>query len=97
MKKATLFLLLGLISLTGCARHYAMKLTNGGVITTATKPKLKDGVYFFRDARGEEHFVPVGRVREVAPISVVEREDKPQPMKSSPPIKKRKWYLLWLA
>jgi hypothetical protein len=96
MKKAALPLLIGLIALTGCAHRYVMKLNNGMEITTASKPKLKEGVYQFKDAKGEEHFVPLTRVREVAPASMAEREDKPQPIKSEPLLKKRKWYLLWL-
>jgi Bacterial protein of unknown function (DUF903) len=96
MKKATLPLLIGLIALTGCARHYVMKLSNGSEITTATKPRLKEGIYHFKDAKGEEHFVPTGRVREIAPASVVDREYKPQPIKA-PSEKHRKWYLLWLG
>ena len=43
MNKSALPLLIGLITLTGCAHHYVMKLTNGAQITTASKPKLKDG------------------------------------------------------
>ena len=96
MKKAALPLLIGLIALTGCAHRYVMKLNNGMEITTASKPKLKEGVYQFKDAKGEEHFVPLTRVRELAPASMAEREDKPQPIKSERPLKKRKWYLLWL-
>jgi len=97
MKKAVLPLLAGLIALTGCAHHYVMKLNNGMEITTASKPKLKEGVYQFKDAKGEEHYVPVTRVREVAPASMAAREDKPQSMKVGPSQKKRKWYLLWLG
>ena len=96
MKKAALPLLIGLIALTGCAHRYVMKLNNGMEITTASKPKLKEGVYQFKDAKGEEHFVPLTRVREVAPASMAEREDKPQPIIAEPPLKKRKWFLLWL-
>jgi hypothetical protein len=97
MKKAALPLLIGLMVLTGCAHHYVIRLSNGAEITTATKPRLKEGVYQFKDAKGEEHFVPVNRVREVAPASIAEMEDKPQPIKAEPSKKKRKWYLLWLA
>ena len=96
MKKAALPLLIGLIALTGCAHHYVMRLKNGTEITTASKPKLKEGIYSFKDAKGEEHFVAAGRVREVAPASVAARENKAKPLKSEPP-KKRKWYFLWLA
>ncbi|MCX6922263.1 MAG: DUF903 domain-containing protein [Verrucomicrobia bacterium] len=73
-----------------------MKLTNGGEITTASKPKLKDGIYRFKDAKGEEHLVPAASVRELAPASVAARESKPRPMKMEQD-KKRKWYFLWLA
>jgi hypothetical protein len=96
MKKVFMPLLIGLMALTGCAHHYVMKLSNGSQITTATKPKLKDGSYYFKDAKGEEHYVPEARVREIAPASMAEREDKPQPVKGGPE-KKRKWYLLWLG
>ena len=96
MKKSAFPLLIALIALTGCAHHYVLKLTNGAQITTASKPKLKEGIYQFKDARGEEHFVPAARVREVAPASVAERENKPRPMKVEQQ-KKRKWYLLWLG
>ena len=53
-------------------------------------------MYYFKDAKGEEHSVAAGRVREIAPASVAAKENKPQPLKSEP-TKKRKWYLLWLA
>ena len=77
MKKAALPLFIGLIALTGCAHHYVMKLNNGAEITTASKPKLKEGIYYFKDAKGEEHFVAAGRVREIAPASVAERRTRP--------------------
>jgi hypothetical protein len=96
MNKAALPLLIGLIAVTGCAHHYVMKLNTGAQITTASKPKLKEGIYYFKDAKGEEHAVAATRVREIAPASVAQQEDKAKPMKSGPQ-KKRKWYLLWLA
>jgi len=96
MKKAALLVLIALIALTGCAHHYVMRLTNGGEITTASKPKLKDGIYYFKDAKGEEHVVAAARVREIAPASVAAKEDKAQPVKLKLE-KKRKWYFLWLA
>ena len=96
MKKAVLPLFIGLIALVGCAHHYVMRLNNGTEVVTASKPKLKDGIYSFKDAKGAEHFVASGRVREVAPASVAEKENKTKPLKSEPP-KKRKWYFLWLA
>jgi hypothetical protein len=96
MNKGTLPLLFGMIVLTGCAHHYVMNLNGGAQITTASKPKLKEGIYYFKDAKGEEHAVAAARVREIAPASVAERENKPKPFKAEPS-KKRKWYLLWLA
>ena len=96
MNKAALLLLIGLIALTGCAHHYVMKLTGGAQITTASKPKLKEGIYYYNDAKGEEHAVAASRVREIAPASVAQQENKSRPIKSEP-TKKRKWYLLWLA
>ena len=97
MKPATLLLCLGLLASSGCAHHYVMKLNNGMEITTATKPKLKDGIYHFKDAKGEEHMVPESRVRELAPASVADRESKAPPLKAEPQQKKRHWYLLWLG
>jgi hypothetical protein len=96
MKNPALSLLIGLIALTGCAHHYVLKLTNGAEVTTATKPKLKDGVYHFKDAQGEDHLVPATRVRELEPASLAERENKPPSLKAAP-VKKKKWYLLWLG
>jgi hypothetical protein len=96
MKKTWLPLLIGLIALTGCAHHYVMQLNNGAQVTTASKPKLKEGVYYFKDAKGEQHAVAAARVRQVAPASVAERESKPPPLKGESQ-KKRKWYLLWLG
>jgi hypothetical protein len=96
MQKAALPLLIALIALTGCAHHYVMTLTSGAEITTASKPKLKDGVYHFKDAKGEEHFLPATRVREIAPASIAEKERETKPLRSQPE-KKRHWYLLWLG
>jgi len=84
MKKVFLPVLVSLIALTGCAHHYVMRLTNSSEITTTSKPRLKDGSYYFKDAKGEEHFVPAARVREIAPASMAERDNKPQPVKKKP-------------
>ncbi len=96
MKHAALPLLIGLIALTGCANRYVVTLNNGGQITTSGKPKLKDGAYYFKDSKGEEQVMPAFTVRELAPASMAEREDKHQPAQFKPE-KKRKWYFLWLA
>ena len=96
MKKATLPLIIAMVVLTGCMSHYVMRLNNNCVITTATKPQLKDGVYYFKDAKGEEQAVAEFRVREIAPARMAAREDKPQPVQMHQR-KKHKWYFLWLA
>ena len=95
MNKFSWPLILSLILLAGCARHYVLKLSNGSEITTASKPKLKEGIYYYKDAKGEQHAMAAGRVLEMAPASMAERDSKPQPVKGPP--KKRKWYYLWLA
>ncbi len=96
MKTPVLLSTIALIALTGCATPYVLKLTNGSEITTPARPRLKDGVYYFKDAKGQEHSVLAARVREVAPASVAEAENKSQPVKVKSD-KKRKWYLLWLG
>ena len=80
-----------LIFLCGCASHYVVKLSNGVQITTASKPKLKDGAYHFKDAQGKERMVPAGRVQEIEPASMAEEEAKENQFKPQPP-KKTHWY-----
>ena len=97
MKKLALPLLVGLLVVSGCASHYVITLANGTEITTANKPQREGGAYRFKDAKGEEHLVAVGRVREIAPASMANAEKKPKRPQSVPLPHKRKWYLLWLA
>ena len=70
MKNIVVLALLGSLVFTGCARHYNLTLTNGNVITTASKPRLENGSYHFKDASGQVVFVPSFRVREIAPASM---------------------------
>jgi hypothetical protein len=77
MKKLVLALLVGMLALTGCARHYVMKLSNGTRVTTASKPKFKDGAYYYKNALGQEQTVPAGRVSEIEPASMAEKEKSP--------------------
>ena len=97
MNKPALALLVCLLALSGCARHYVIRLNNGQQITTASKPKLKGSAYYFKDARGKEHVVPQGRVQAVEPASMARQEQMPVAPKQSPPAKPKHWYLLWLA
>ena len=94
MKELALPLLIGLLALSGCASHYVIKLNSGARITTTNKPQLKGSVYTFKDAKGEQHFIAVGRVREIEPASMAAQEDKPKRVKVK---HKHKWYFLWLT
>jgi hypothetical protein len=92
-------LLIGALTLSGCASNYVMKLNNGAQITSVGKPKLKDNTYYYRDAKGTTHAIATSRVREVEPASMASQEEAAQKKKSTPikPAHKHKWYLLWLA
>jgi|SRR6516225_3009991 hypothetical protein len=74
MNRFALFLLISVTALTGCARQYVMKLSNGTRVTTAGKPKLKNGYYTFKDAAGNEHRESQNRVLEIEPASMAEEE-----------------------
>ena len=76
MKNLLLILLLALAGLFGCAHSYVITMNNGMRISSPTKPRLQGSKYVFKDARGKEISVPVGRVREIAPASMV-KEEKP--------------------
>ena len=57
------------ILMAGCAQRYKMTLTNGGTITTSSKPKLnaEHTAYLYKDHQGKETWVSAGRVVEIAP------------------------------
>jgi hypothetical protein len=60
---------LALVLLPGCAQHYVVKMSNGVQFVTASKPKLKGGSYYFKDAQGTPQSVSQGRVAEIYPAS----------------------------
>ena len=74
MKKLILPLLIVVLGSSGCARSYMIRMSNGTRITTASKPKLKGSAYYYKDAKGETHSVPQGRVREIMPLSMAKEE-----------------------
>jgi len=76
MKKLALPLLAGLLVVSGCASHYVIKLANGTEITSANKPQREGGAYRFKDSKGEEHLIAVGRVREIAPASMANEDER---------------------
>jgi hypothetical protein len=76
MKRVASILLVGLSLLCGCAHTYVITLSDGRRITTASKPRLENGRYVFKDGTGKPASVPAGRVREIAPASMVQ-EQKP--------------------
>ena len=69
-KRAYLLAAVITLALTGCAHEYVMKLSNGSKIVSANKPKLENGAYVYKDARGDKHYVSQGRVIEIAPASM---------------------------
>ena len=76
MRILALMLLMAVGLLSGCASHYRITLNNGTQITTNSKPKLKNGDYYYTDASGHQAFVPAVRVREIAPASMKEESTK---------------------
>jgi len=78
MKKIIMLLSVSLmLVLCGCAQSYIIQMTNGTRITSANKPKLKNGTYVFKDALGNESSVPAGRVQQISPASQSKEEKSP--------------------
>jgi len=75
MKPCIPILLLVPLLLAGCARHYVVTLNNGSRISTMSKPRLENGNYVFKDAKGQPGSVFAGSVREIAPASMSKSEN----------------------
>jgi hypothetical protein len=59
------------VLLAGCAHRYDITLVNGERVTNVTKPVLNrgEGVFYYKDVRGQEHHVFAGRVVDIGPHS----------------------------
>ncbi|HWQ92212.1 MAG TPA: YgdI/YgdR family lipoprotein [Clostridia bacterium] len=77
MRILPLLALAVLLAATGCARNYVITTHNGARFMTASKPKLEQGNYVFKDASGKPAYISAGRVKEVSPASMVQ-EEKPR-------------------
>ena len=76
MKYFYSLLLLGLLAFTGCARNYVITLNNGTQLGAQGRPRLENGAYYFKDARGQDSSVGAGRVSQIEPASSAGREKK---------------------
>ena len=94
MKTTALTLFACLFLCCGCATHSMLTLNTGGQLTSQDLRKIEHGAYLFKDPAGQEQWVPMGRVHEVAPASMVAEPEKPR---STKPVQKKHWYYLWLA
>jgi hypothetical protein len=75
MTKTILPSLIGLLLLTGCSHGYILTKSNGERIQAASKPKLVNGFYYFKDANGRDaRPVFSGSVSEIAPASMAGKE-----------------------
>jgi len=72
MKLFAALLLSGAVLCCGCSRRYTITTNSGSQIGTRGKPRLENGVYVYKDAQGQQQRMPAGRVREIAPSSMVE-------------------------
>ena len=77
MKKLAWIPFFGLLTLCGCVHHYIITLNNGMQLDTHSKPKLENGAYYFKDARGDEQHVPAGSVHEISPASLTHPSQAP--------------------
>ena len=85
-------MLVSLSFLCGCAHEYIMRLNTGTTILTASKPKLKDGAFHYKDANGADHQISQGRVIEIVPASMAKQQEtkvKVEQPKSS------HWWKFW--
>lgn len=53
----------------GCRSSYIITTTSGAKVVTASKPKLRESNYVYRDANGETVAISKLRVRAIEPYS----------------------------
>lgn len=65
------WVLVGMILTTssGCARRYVITTTSGAKVVTASKPRLVESRYVYKDANGQTMEISVLRVRVIEPYS----------------------------
>jgi hypothetical protein len=69
MKNFRLLSVLAALLCAGCTSHYAVTLNNGTRLNVPSKPHLQGNSYVYKNSSGEEVYLPVGSVREIAPAS----------------------------
>ena len=52
--------------ITACSSRYEVTLSNTNVIDAYSRPKLVNGYYVFKDAKGQDVTVFAGKVREIS-------------------------------
>jgi len=77
MTKTLLPALVGLLLLAGCSHGYVLTLNNGDRVRAASKPRLVNGFYYYKDSSGREgRPVFSGGVREIAPASMASEDTR---------------------
>ncbi len=69
--KTIFAILMAALLVTGCSRRYTITTNSGGQVISHGKPKLEGNVYVYTDHQGRPAKIPAGRVREIAPSSMV--------------------------
>jgi hypothetical protein len=82
MKRQTRLILLCCVAValgSGCARRYVITTTTGNKVVTASKPRLVESRYIYKDATGETVEISALRVRLIEPYSKEAAEPRLQP------------------
>jgi hypothetical protein len=53
------------VTLSACRSRYEIVLANTSIVDAYSKPKLTNGFYYYKDAKGEMQALFYGRVREI--------------------------------